>query len=152
MTDPDTELAREICGQKEISHRHPQPPKGEAMSEKNGEIAQTIEERNEFLRDNGIWWSAGELKDLVLKALDQKDRDYEALIGVLVEALRWYEDDKNWDQNSGAARSLHRQPNTVDGPGETIEEADMGYRAEQALSHPLVQEYLKKAGESDHAK
>ena len=60
--------------------------------------------------------------------------EHQAQIKELEEALEFYADDKNWDSSTGACRTLHRQPNTVDGPGETIEEADFGYRAEQALT------------------
>lgn len=58
----------------------------------------------------------------------------DALIVEKDKALAWYANDKNWDQETGCARDLIRQPNTVDGPGETVEEADFGYRAEKALS------------------
>ncbi len=77
---------------------------------------------------------AQEMKNISRAALTSSpNKLWEAWVGMR-EALQWYSDDKNWDQETGVARELIRQPNTVDGPGETVEEADMGYRAEKALA------------------
>lgn len=89
------------------------------------------------------WLSNMDISDMMDhadKCLVDRHMTAQAKISELVSALKWYADDKNWDQETGVCRELIRQPNTVDGPGETIEEADMGYCAEQAISRHEAKE------------
>ena len=67
------------CGQCSHEDKPPIPdfpsngvPERGTQMRSTEEIAQTIQDRNDFLRDNGIWWTSGELKDLVKQALDQE--------------------------------------------------------------------------------
>lgn len=67
-----------------------------------------------------------QLQEMELRAIRQERDAYRA-------GLEWYADERNW-HDSGIAIHKIRQPNTIDGPGETFEEADYGWKAKQALT------------------
>lgn len=89
------------------------------MTDKNEEIARELYEQIEDMTSAPI---PVDCKKIIHEALDQKDRDHEALIGVLVG-------------------SLQRVISMCD---QYPDDWDISKVADEALSHPIVQEYLKK--------
>lgn len=106
------------------------PTKEWKMSEKN--LEKRLKEIANKDRGTTHWEGCEDEHDrcFLFKLLDQKDRGHEALIGVLVGALDYV--------------SKYDFYNRQLSDGKNLLEHHVNAMAKDALSHPLVQEYLKK--------